>query len=233
MAIQNEGLAANISTKLTPATFHIITEKNNFHEHVEEVEVSSPSTSESSDITSDVSFDRSNESDAHDATTFDKSKTSQDNTTTFFGQQEHSHFTSGLTATESMLIVSPYVEPAHQLNLSTLDTPNQLLALALTSLQAATPSYATVNYQESLNWSSVFLKLQDLVTQRQIFWPKTTFYVVEFRSQVKAERDVPLLFKLDKESHREATASGGLLKYWYGEPDTDRRNLATCEFRFM
>jgi len=28
----------------------------------------------------------------------------------------------------------------------------------------------------------------------------------------------------------EATLSGGLLKYWYGKPDAERRNLATCMY---
>jgi len=34
--------------------------------------------------------------------------------------------------------------------------------------------------------------------------------------------------ELDEGSHAEATKSGGLLKYWFGMPDEDGRNLATC-----
>jgi hypothetical protein len=34
---------------------------------------------------------------------------------------------------------------------------------------------------------------------------------------------------LDYESHREACESGGLLKYWFGGPSEERRNLATCK----
>ena len=37
------------------------------------------------------------------------------------------------------------------------------------------------------------------------------------------------LFVLDKNSHAEAVRSGGLLKYWYGEPDAEGANLATCK----
>jgi hypothetical protein len=38
------------------------------------------------------------------------------------------------------------------------------------------------------------------------------------------------LYKLDYESHAEACESGGLLKYWFGKADGERRNLATCKF---
>lgn len=40
------------------------------------------------------------------------------------------------------------------------------------------------------------------------------------------------LFDLvNRHSHAEATQSGGLLKYWFGVPDTEGRNLATCVWR--
>ena len=61
-------------------------------------------------------------------------------------------------------------------------------------------------------------------------WTSQTFYVVIFRSQLKPDIDNDLLYKLDYESHREACESGGLLKYWFGKTDGERRNLATCEF---
>jgi len=35
----------------------------------------------------------------------------------------------------------------------------------------------------------------------------------------------------DKAAHAEAIKSGGLLKYWFGIPDENRRNLATCIWR--
>src|SRR5258708_6748395 len=46
------------------------------------------------------------------------------------------------------LTVSPYLEQEHLLDLDSVDTPNRLLALALTELEAATPQYATVRYEE-------------------------------------------------------------------------------------
>lgn len=127
------------------------------------------------------------------------------------------------------LIVSPYTDLEHQLDLSTVDTPNRLLALALTTLEPSTPAYATTKYSETFNWPDVFTTLRTLADAEHFEYPKTEFYVVEFRSKLKEEFDYDLLFSMDKQSHREATASGGLLKYWFGSPDTDRRNLATCE----
>lgn len=59
-------------------------------------------------------------------------------------------------------------------------------------------------------------------------WKKTEFYVVSFRSRLSPDADPDKLFQLDAFSHQEAMASGGLLRYWYGVKDQDRRNLATC-----
>lgn len=112
-----------------------------------------------------------------------------------------------------------------------LDHQNQLLAIALVHLTSATSSYATTTYSVALNWPTVFSELKQLSLQYNHNWTEAEFYVVEFRSKLKPRIDNELLFKLDKESHREATASGGLLKYWFGEPDNERRNLATCLWR--
>ena len=127
------------------------------------------------------------------------------------------------------LTVSPYLEHEHLLDLNSVDTPNRLLALALTGLEAATPQYATVGYEKALGWDSLMFTLKSLAAGEGYKWTRHEFYVVEFRSKLKKDIDAELLFRLDKESHIEATASGGLLKYWYGVPDENRRNLATCE----
>jgi hypothetical protein len=127
------------------------------------------------------------------------------------------------------LEVSPYPEAEHLLDLKTLDTPNRLLALASVELEPATEKYATAKYEDAIDWSSLMFNLKSLATQEGYKWTRHEFYVVEFRSKLKHIIDVDRLFTLDKESHIEATASGGLLKYWYGVPDVSRRNLATCE----
>ncbi|KAL2444359.1 hypothetical protein ABEF95_016407 [Exophiala dermatitidis] len=132
---------------------------------------------------------------------------------------------------QGWLTVSPYLEPEHQLDLESIDTPNRLLAFALTHLQAATPHYATVDYNAAFNWEDVMSELKALSAAEGYRWKRKSFYVVEFRSKLKQDIDVDLLFRLDKESHAEATASGGLLKYWYGVANSERRNLATCLWR--
>jgi len=133
-------------------------------------------------------------------------------------------------ADSAYLISSPYLDPDHLLKISTLDTQSSLLARALTTLATATPLYATAPYHSSLNWPTVFSRLRDLSLAAKHNWTAQIFYVVEFRSKLKEQIDRPLLFDLDKYSHAEANISGGLLKYWYGSPDSQRRNLATCEF---
>jgi len=129
------------------------------------------------------------------------------------------------------LTVSPYHEPEHLLDLRSLDTQNRLLALALTSLEpgSASGEYAIIKYEQAFDWTKVMARLKSLAESEGIRWRRQEFYVVEFRSKLLEKIDNDLLFKLDRESHREATHSGGLLKYWFGTPDAERRNLATCQ----
>jgi hypothetical protein len=139
--------------------------------------------------------------------------------------------TNNITPTQipNLLASSPYLESGHLLDLNTVDTQSRLLAMALTNLHTKCPDYATVKYEDSLDLEEVLAELKALARSSDIRWIEQDFYVVEFRSKLKPQIDNALLFTLDKESHREANTSGGLLKYWYGEPDLERRNLATCE----
>jgi len=129
------------------------------------------------------------------------------------------------------LTVAPYIESEHLLDLRSVDTPNRLLALALTQLVPATSDYAVVRYEDAFDWMGLMSALKSLASREGYRWLRQEFYVVEFRSKLKQSIDVDLLFKLDKESHAEATQGGGLLKYWYGIPNAERRNLATCFWR--
>jgi hypothetical protein len=128
-----------------------------------------------------------------------------------------------------LLASSPYLDEGHLLDLDTLDTQSRMLAIALTSLHTKSPDYAIVVYEHGLDLDDLLIELSRVVRASGLRWVGQDFYIVEFRSQLKPVIDNALLFKLDKESHREANTSGGLLKYWYGEPDELRRNLATCE----
>jgi hypothetical protein len=132
------------------------------------------------------------------------------------------------TKYSTLLISSPYNTPAHHLDLSTLPTPSLLFAKALTALAPTTPSYATEPYISALNFDHVLSVLRDLVPANYVF-PASSFYVVVFRSKLKPDIDNDRLYLLDYESHREACESGGLLKYWFGKADGERRNLATCK----
>ena len=129
------------------------------------------------------------------------------------------------------IVVSPYTTPAHLLDLSTVSRPNQLLARALSLMQPSRDDYATASYKQSFNWSAVIHRLRHLLKHETDFqWSREErFYVVVFRSRLPLSTDRVHLGALDRGSHAEATASGGLLKYWFGVPDAEGRNLATCE----
>ncbi|KAI4852193.1 hypothetical protein E4T44_01649 [Aureobasidium sp. EXF-8845] len=132
------------------------------------------------------------------------------------------------TRSESLLVVSPYLTPPHLLDVTRYRTPSQLFAKALTRLQPIRDDYALAEYTESFNFEEVIKTLQSLAKDQGYKWKTTDFYVVSFRSQLKPDADPERLFELDAFSHQEAMASGGLLKYWYGVKDQNRRNLATC-----
>ncbi|KAF1943736.1 hypothetical protein EJ02DRAFT_452996 [Clathrospora elynae] len=133
-------------------------------------------------------------------------------------------------AYSNFLISSPYNNPGHHLDLSSphLTTPSRLFALALTALKPTRTDYATAPYTSALNFDSVLPVLRGLVAKENVQWPEISFYIVIFRSKLKPNIDNDYLYKLDYESQREACESGGLLKYWFGKTDTERRNLATC-----
>ncbi|KAF2126364.1 hypothetical protein P153DRAFT_369081 [Dothidotthia symphoricarpi CBS 119687] len=129
------------------------------------------------------------------------------------------------------LISSPYNNPGHYLDLTTLPPPSLLFAKALTALKPVRGDYATAPYTEALNFDDVLNVLRELLrTERDGVgqWAETSFYVVTFRSLLNEGVDQEWLYRLDYESHREACESGGLLKYWFGKSGGDRRNLATC-----
>ena len=134
-----------------------------------------------------------------------------------------------LTASPSRLLVSsPYDSTEHLLDLSTLGVQEILLARALSSLEPVRPDYATADYLESFNWDFVFSTLTHLCVDAGHVWKQQAFFTVIFRSQLTTSCDRKRLFLLDERSHYEATLSGGLLKYWFGETDAENRNLATC-----
>jgi hypothetical protein len=123
---------------------------------------------------------------------------------------------------------SPYDDPLNFLRLTDLDQPLRLLALALTQWKAVRPDYAMAPYMSTFNWDEVFETLRALCDQSGIQWQRTELYVVIFKSKLRPDADRARLGELDQMSHQEACESGGLLHYWFGSCDGERRNLATC-----
>jgi hypothetical protein len=111
------------------------------------------------------------------------------------------------------LVVSPYHEQEHLLDLESLDVENQLLALSLTKLKCLRQDYATAPYTETFNWEEIIETLQTLAGGINHTWKKTSFFVVAFRSRIPPTTVYAELGTLDKAAHAEATASGGFLKY--------------------
>ena len=127
------------------------------------------------------------------------------------------------------LIVSPYPTQPHLLDLKPLNESQRLLAKALQILEPTRNDYATAPYAAAFNWASVTAELRNLAESMQYDWKTQYFYIVVFRSQIPPTTNRVELGELDQRSHAEATKSGGLLKYWFGQPDENGRNLATCE----
>jgi hypothetical protein len=110
------------------------------------------------------------------------------------------------------LVVSPYSEEPHLLDLQTLDIPNQLLAKSLVRLRCLRDDYATAPYVEIFNWSEIVDSLKKLVIISGFNWKETAFYIVVFRSRIPPTTVYSDLGILDKAAHAEATKSGGFLK---------------------
>lgn len=114
---------------------------------------------------------------------------------------------------DRFLVASPYHEREHLLDLETLDTENQLLALSLTKMKSLREDYATAPYLDTFNWDEVIDTLRALARGIDHTWRKTSFFVVAFRSRIPPTTVYAELGTLDKAAHAEATASGGFLKY--------------------
>lgn len=127
-------------------------------------------------------------------------------------EESSSHFDQALKG-DRYLVVSPYLEQDHLLDLETLDAENKLLALALTRLKCLRNDYATAPYIESFNWDEIIDTLRALAHEVDHRWKETSFFVVAFRSRIPPTTVYADLGVLDKAAHAEATASGGFLKY--------------------
>lgn len=119
---------------------------------------------------------------------------------------------SSETSDENLLVVSPYDELPHLLDLRTVNTANQLLAKALVGLKCLRDDYATAPYVETFNWPEVINSVKQLASSSGFAWKEQAFYIVVFRSQIPPTTVYADLGVLDKAAHAEATKSGGFLK---------------------
>ena len=113
---------------------------------------------------------------------------------------------------ENFLVVSPYTDRAHLLDLDSVSQPNQLLAKAMAVMKPIRDDYATGPYQDIFNWAEIIATVRSLAEIEGYRWEASPFYVVVFRSQVPPTTDRSHLALLDAKSHEEAISSGGLLK---------------------
>ena len=147
------------------------------------------------------------------------------------GKSERTLTSSSCGSSDRFLVVSPYNSRPHLLKLTDLDNTSQLLAKALTVMRHVRDDYATTPYSDAFNWQEIVQHLRKIANpQKNEQWHENKFYIVVFRSRVASGTDPSYLGHLDELSHAEAMKTGGLLKYWFGRPNDERRNLATCEF---
>lgn len=116
------------------------------------------------------------------------------------------------TLEKDLLVVSPYTEAPHLLDLRTLNTANTILAKALVSMKSIREDYATAPYVDSFNWPEVMERVCAEAVAANYNWEEQSFYIVVFRSQIPPTTVYADLGALDKAAHAEATKSGGFLK---------------------
>ena len=87
----------------------------------------------------------------------------------------------------------------------------------LEGLRPTREDYAVAPILESFNWAECLGSVED-----------ADWYVVAFRSVRSVDADDRLLYELDALAHEEAIAHTGLLHYFAGELDADRRCVSFC-----
>jgi hypothetical protein len=87
----------------------------------------------------------------------------------------------------------------------------------LNGLRPTREDYAVAPILESFNWAECLGSVQE-----------ADWYMVAFRSVRSGDADDRLLHELDAFAHEEAIAHTGLLHYFAGELDADRRCLSFC-----
>jgi hypothetical protein len=87
----------------------------------------------------------------------------------------------------------------------------------LNDLRPIREDYAVAPILESFNWAECLASVDG-----------ADWYMVAFRSVRNEEADDRLLYELDARAHEEAIAHTGLVHYFGGELDAERRCLSFC-----
>ncbi len=88
---------------------------------------------------------------------------------------------------------------------------------ALDGLRPTREDYAVAPILESFNWAECLGSVEDV-----------DWYMVAFRSVRSVDADDRLLYELDALAHAEAIGHSGLLHYFGGELDAERRCVSFC-----
>ena len=87
----------------------------------------------------------------------------------------------------------------------------------LDDLRPIREDYAIAPILESFNWAECLGSVEG-----------ADWYMVAFRSVRNTDADDPLLYELDARAHAEAISHTGLVHYFGGELDAERRCLSFC-----
>lgn len=110
------------------------------------------------------------------------------------------------------------VPPSLPTRLPSIDPASLSLHHSLHFIRPSSSAYASLAYPQAFNWASIHLPLS---TDRE-------WYCVVFRSKRNKGSEDLSLYEADRRAHEEAISNGGLIMYWYGVPDANGMNLATC-----
>lgn len=111
------------------------------------------------------------------------------------------------------------VQPSNDATTSTGQNCDPHVAQAIAQLRPITQTPAHTPLPEAFNWNEIARALQPFAVD---------WFVVAFRSIRKATACVDTLHVADALAHAEARTSGGLLAYYYGGIEAERRCLAMC-----
>ena len=113
---------------------------------------------------------------------------------------------------DHFLVVSPYEDFAHRLDLRSVSSECQLLAQALVKMEPTRTDYAIAPYAKAFNFDKIVDCIRALASVSNYEFKQSHFYIVVFRSRIPPTTVYADLGILDQDAHKEAAKSGGFLK---------------------